>query len=121
LAGLLVGPALLHVRQVGLVRLVPRYRRGIHRVATGREPTTRAVPRIGDRRIEGKTGTRLVPVRAPVGNALTRRGVTAFGLSHRSGTNPAASNGASTCHGRSPLNTYSDCVCVPGATPGPRA
>jgi hypothetical protein len=93
-----VGTAFLDVGEVRLVRLISRGRRRVARVKTGGEPAARTVPRVGHRRVEREARTRLVPVGAPVRHSLAGRGVTTLGLSHRTGTDPAAPDGTATCH-----------------------
>src|SRR3569833_3124236 len=99
--GLAVGVAapLLHVREMRLVRLVARRRRGVLRVLAGVESAPGAFPlgRYGDVGRKARPG--LVPVRAVERHPHARRGFTTLGLSHRAGTDTAAPNGVATTHG----------------------
>ncbi len=95
--GLLVAAPLLHVRQVGLVRLDLRRRR---RVLAS--PGWRAGRSAGSPSVSGicastaNVGTVSCPCEQKYDDALPRRRIAALGLAHRSGADPAATDGAAT-------------------------
>src|SRR3954453_13461348 len=111
--GLAVGVAapLLHVRKVGLVRLVLRRGRRVVGVLTGREPAPGAVPGLRrlDPRLLGEAGLGLVPVGAPVGDAEAWSRVAALRLTHRACADTTAADGVTTGH------RWSSCALGPRA------
>ncbi len=104
--------ALLHVGQVGLVRLdAGRGRRG-GLVLAGREAAPGALPLVGDRGVGREAGLGLVPVRAPERHPDPGRGLAALRLAHRASAYPASADRVATAH-RSPL------IAVPSHQPRP--
>src|SRR5215211_4297405 len=101
----LVGAALLHVREVGLVGLVLRRSGRVRLVLAGGVPAARAVP--GGRGLVAgllrEAGPGLVPVRAPVGDADAGCAVAALRLAHGPGAYARAADGTATRHGLPPL------------------
>ena len=97
-----VAAPLLHVREVGLVRLGARRRRGVLVVAPGRQAAARAVPLLGDLRLGGEGRRRDVPVRAEVRDPLARGRLAALGLAHRTGPHPRAADRVAASHPLSP-------------------
>ena len=95
-----VAAPLLHVGEVRLVRLVPRRRRRVLRVLAGGEPAPGTVPRSGNRDVgrETRPGSR-AGSRSRSSPTRAGRGFAALGLSHRAGTDSAASNRVATTHG----------------------
>ncbi len=92
-----------YVREVRLVRFGARRVRRVVPVLSGGEAAARAVPGIGDLRVAGEAGLRLVPVGAPEGDAQPGRGLATLGLAHRPRPDPASSDRVATCHGRNSL------------------
>src|SRR5205823_5760693 len=96
LLGLLLGAALLHIGQVGLVGLDLRRRRRVVHIGAGRQTAPWTVPLLRDGRLDREPGRGLVPIRTEEHDALPGRGVAALRLAHRPGTDPAATNRTAT-------------------------
>src|SRR6185436_3273115 len=96
----LVGAALLHVREVRLVRLVLGGRRRVLLVLPRGVPAARAVPRDGRlvARLLGEAGPGLVTVGAPVGDPHAGRGVPPLGLAHGTGSDAGTADRTATRH-----------------------
>ena len=95
-----VGAALLHVGQVRLVRLDPRWgRRGVL-VLTGGQAAPRAVPDLGDLHLVAlrEARGRLVAVPAPVADEDPGRGLPPLALTHRARAHPASAYRVGTRH-----------------------
>ncbi len=90
-----VGAPLLHVGQVRLVGLDLRRRRWVVGVQAGRQAASGAVPRLRDLGLHREGDHRLVPVRTEVDDTLPGGSLPALGLAHGSGSDTAATNGAS--------------------------
>ena len=93
-------PALLHVRQVRLVRLRLRWRRRAGRVTSGRNTAARAIPGVRDRGVVGEARHRFVAVAAEERHPNPRRRLASLCFAHRAGANPAPANGVTTTHYR---------------------
>ena len=113
--GVAVGVAapLAHVGQVGLVRLGARRRRRVLLVLPGRQAAARAVPVLGDVGVAGEGDPGLVPVRAPEGDPVARRGLAALGLAHRTCSDPGAPNRVATSHERPLIDRSGSCGTSP--------
>src|ERR687896_514359 len=94
-----VGAPFLHVGQMGLVGLGLRRGGRVGGVLSGRETAPRAVPLVGDRDVAGKAGARLMLVGAVERDPDSGRGLPPLGLSHRSRSDAAPSDGVATTHG----------------------
>src|SRR5689334_7199869 len=86
-----------------LVGLGTGWVRGVVPVLSGGKAAARAVPGLGNLRVAGEAGHRIVSVGAPEGDAQTRRGLAPLGLAHRPRPDPASSDRVATCHGRNSL------------------
>src|SRR5699024_231013 len=88
------GAALLHVRQMGLVDLGRRRGGRVVLVTTGGQPAAGALPLVGhlDPLTDREGRTHLVAVRAPVGDVVTGRRLTALALTGRTGPDAGATD-----------------------------
>ena len=100
-----VAAPLAHVGQMRLVRLGARRRRRVLLVLPGRQSAARAVPVLRDVGVAGEGDPRLVPVRAPERDAVARRSLAPFGLTHRTCSDPGAPNRVATSHERPLIDT----------------
>src|SRR5690606_33417883 len=97
----LVRTALLHIREVRLVRLVADRLRRVLRVESRRQTALRAVPLHRDLAVftDRKAWAGHVPTRAVVRHNLARCGLTPLVFSHGTRAYARASNRIATCHG----------------------
>ena len=98
----LVGATLLDVGEVRFVGLDLRWWGWIRTVEVRWQTASWAIPGLRDRGIRSECGPRFMTVRAVVRDVEARRGIAPLGLTHRSSAHPAATNGTSTSHVRSP-------------------
>src|SRR5690606_40357019 len=98
---LFVGAALLHVREMRLVRVGPFRLRGVLRVTPGRQPAARALPLVGNFRADGEVRPRFVLVQTPVRDRHARNRLATLGLSAWAATTDSGSpNSATATHHR---------------------
>src|SRR5215469_6578488 len=97
-----VAAPLLHIGQVGLVRLAARRPGGVRLIAPGREPAPGAIPGLRHGRVAREARPGFMIVGAPEGDPHPRCRLATLRLAHGASADTAAPNGVATTH-RPPL------------------